>query len=107
MKNHKILSIQDRYSAFGRKCFTKEQHDLLISLGYRYDEFFNKYEKTYSNELCVYSSLNVQIPLGKEFFYYYDDSFSTLAELNEKHYKGVMKELRSDIREMKKVDITR
>ena len=107
MKNYKILAEKDRNSFFNRLCFNKEQHELLLRLGYIYSEFHNTYEKTYRDKDNVYNTLNIVIPLGKEYFYYYDSRFNTLAELNEKANKNTIKDLRIDIREMKKVGITK
>ena len=79
-----------------------------MDLGYKYEDFFNQYQKYYSNDTDVYCGLKIYIPLDKKYIYYYSGGrFETLAELNEDTYKGVLKKLREDLREMKKVGITK
>lgn len=102
MKNYKIISSQE-WGWFGiKKIFNFAQVEQLQSLGFRFDELFNKYSKSYCN---VYVSLVMCLFPDKPHLYFYDGSrFFLPCELTD-YYKVLMKEIREDIKELKSIGI--
>lgn len=102
MKNYKIQpSLQ--YGWFGqKKIFNDAQVEVLLSLGFQYDEFFNFYSKGYLSDdrnylkMCLYPN--------KDFLYFYGDRYFLPCELSS-YYKPILKLMYPDLKKIKAIGI--
>lgn len=103
MKNYKLLTTQE-WGLFGpKKVFTQTQAEALKELGFRHDEFFNAYKKSYCED---YTPLEMCLYLGKDHLcFYYNRDFILPCQLPEQAYKLFKKVITSDIRKLKELCI--
>ena len=114
MKNYKTVSVKDYMSPFNTYDFTKEQKEILKSLGFRYEEFFGVYQKSISWKCEGYTPKSVDLMIYKtngDLIRFYDRRrHNTPAEMNEMYksdYKYFMKAATPIIKELKANGIIR
>ena len=106
MKNYKIQpSLQ--YGWLGQeKKFIDFQVELLLSLGFSYDEFFSCYSKEYlaKTEQGGYASLKMCLYTNKEYLYFYDGRYFLPCEVTDNH-KPILKLMYPDLKKIKDIGI--